>query len=419
MKSLVFLAAFILSSVALANNWYDRGNAGFAILCAGETKPQVLDLYEVSERHGLVASYSNKSVPVEKAVDLLSRLDSVDPARAKIYRTWAQDFMASATFVTSANEFVKTPDAGLVTLPRDCKLEQAVFQRNPSILNKSRYIVNSALWNKLDADNQAALIVHEVIYREFMNSLAFEVTSERIRAFNAFIHADSLKTLPAQEYLALLQELHFTNYEYRGLILSLGYTDTSGAWHNSPLTFENGDIVKASLSGRHPFERSYFKFYCDDTATTPELGTVTLDPEGLLISLRVNADFVQKNECALPFIPYENARGHFSINGISWEFDVNEQPVTVRGTLSTAEQFQLNYAGTNYVLAWDPFKPVTVETQFSFDKEMNLRKIALGGAACKSPLNQSVIFTPRNFSSDSVISLDENGVMTSELGLCF
>ncbi|WP_413943638.1 hypothetical protein [Bdellovibrio sp. HCB-162] len=419
MKSLVFLSAFVLSSVALANNWYDRGNAGFAILCAGGVKAQTLDLYEVSERHGLVASYSNKSSAVEKAVDLLSRLNSLDPARAKMYRLWAQDFMGSATFVAAANEFVKTPDAGLVTLPTDCKLEQAVFQRNPSILNKSRYIVNSTLWNKLDADNQAALIVHEVIYREFMNSLAFEVTSERIRAFNSFIHADGLKTLSAQEYLAFLQELHFTNYEYKGLNLALGYTDTKGAWNNSILVFENGNVVRASLSGRHPFERSYFKFYCDDTATTPDLGTVTLNSEGLLISLRVNSDFVQKNECALPFIPYESAKGQFIISGTSWEFDANEKPVTVKGALSTAEQFQLNYAGTNYVLAWDPFKPVTVETQFTFDKEMNLRKIALGGAACRSPLNQSVIFTPRNFSSDSVISLDENGVMTSELGLCF
>lgn len=419
MKSLIFFAALVLSSSAFANNWYDRGNAGFAIFCAGETKPHVLDLYEVSQRHGLVPALSAKTTAVEKAVDLLSRLNSLDPARAKTYRMWAQDFMGSASFMTSANEFVKTPDAGLVTLPVGCKLEQLVFQRNPSILNKSRYIVNSALWNQLDADNQAALLVHEVIYREFINSLSFEVTSERIRTFNALIHADGLQGLSQESYLALLQELHFPTFEYKGLALSLGSMDATGSWNVSRLSFENGVIRNAVLSGRHPFERPYVKFYCNDSASVADLGAVVLNNDGNLVSLRVNSDFVQKDECPLPFMEYRTAKSDFTVSGTSWDFDSNEQPAAVKGTLSTSGQFQLNYAGTTYSLAWDLFKPVNVETYFGFDKDLNLRELGLGGAACRSSLNQSVIFTPKNFLSDSILLLDENGVLTSELGLCF
>ncbi|MFV8257103.1 hypothetical protein ACNQKP_04825 [Bdellovibrio bacteriovorus] len=393
----------LIAASAHANNWYDRGNAGFALFCTGKA-PIVLDLYEVTTRDLGEVKFSKAVTAVDKAVDLASRLEVVDPARARQYKESALDFMNSAQFVTDLG-IRKTPDLGLVTVPTDCALEQVVFQRNPSILNKARYVVNSNLWNQLDADNQAALILHEAIYREVINSTANELFSERVRIFNGVIHAQSVRSLLKKDYLKMLQELHLSTYEENGIKLSLGYTTPEGFWMDSEVFMDNmGRILSASLAANQYFGHGGMEYACIGS-TVPELGRVTLD-EGNIRTLRVNPDFARDGACNLPMLIVPDSNG-FAIFGKMWFFDRAKNVIRVDGTLT--KKTQLTYKGKTYELVPDLFKTDEYNTTFIFDKKMNLIEIGLGGTPCLNETQDKVQFVQNLASGEGTVTISASG----------
>lgn len=415
MKYLALISAVLFSSLAFANNWYDRGNGGFALFCANQ-KPQVLDLFENQDSFPM--AFASAETAEKKALEIVSRLQGLDPHRASLYREWIQSFSREISFAPSATQFKNTPDAGLVSIPEGCKLEQVVFQRNPSVLNRSRYVVNRDLWNELDTDNQAALIVHEIIYRDFINSRTVEMTSERIRLFNGVLHGNALNGASLKDYLSILKELHFATYMHQNLLLSLGYSNESGTWTESALIFSNDSIERGTLAATQAFERSSLKYICMEN-TVPELGWAEFDAQGRLVQLHVTEKFRESSSCPLPFMEYHSEQGDFTISGYDWKFASDEQPTEVRGTLSTQSQFQLTYGKNTFVLAYEPFRPSTVETYFLFDENLNLREIGLGGSACRSPLNNTVLFTAKKNVLDDILQLNSEAQITSPLGLCF
>ncbi len=395
----------LLSLIAVsahANNWYDRGNAGFALFCTGKA-PIVLDLYEVTTRDLGVVKYSKADTAVDKAVDLASRLEVVDPARMRQYKESALDFMNSAQFVTDLG-IRQTPDLGLVTVPQDCALEQVIFQRNPSILNKARYVVNANLWNQLDADNQAALILHEAIYREVINSPANEMFSERVRIFNGVIHAQHVRSLLKKDYLKMLQELHLTTYEENGLKLSLGYTTPEGFWTNSELFIDQlGRILSASLSANQYFGHGGMEYACVDSKVA-EMGRVTLD-EGNIRTLRVNADFAREGACNLPMLIIPESNG-YAVFGNLWFFDRAKNVIRVDGTVN--KKTELNYKGVTYELVPDLFKTGVYNTTFTFDKKMNLTEVGLGGTPCMND-DGNVQFIQNLANGDGTVAISASG----------
>lgn len=409
--------SLLFSSSAWANNWYDRGNAGFALFCS-DRAPQVLDLYEAQQRDGYTIAFSNQFGVIEKVYDLISRFDKLDPKRANVYRAWAQEFFAESTALSPSTEIVQTPDLGYVSLPQACRLEQVIFQRNPSVLNKYRYIINTSLWNKLDADQLAALVLHEIVYREFMNSRTNEMTSERIRMFNGLVHANKFVSLTVPEYVSILQELHFTTYSYNGVLLSLGSANTVGAWTTNSIQFHADSILeKAVLAGEQAFELNGVKFVCFQS--NMDLGEATFQSSGKLKSLRVATDFAAQTECALPFMEYSSDKGRFTVSGTEWTFHDNGAPLVVKGSLRLTEQLQINYAGVTYSSFWNPFMQKSVESFFEFDTDLNLRALGLGGAACRNPLNNSVQFNPKPYGTDTIVSLTAAGQLEIEPPACF
>ncbi|AHZ85510.1 hypothetical protein Bb109J_c3477 [Bdellovibrio bacteriovorus] len=396
----------LLSLIAVsahANNWYDRGNAGFALFCAGQA-PIVLDLYEVSTRELGVVKFSKADTAVDKAVDLASRLNSVDPARARQYKDSALDFMASAQFVTDLG-IRKTPDLGLVTVPAECTLEQVVFQRNPSILNKARYVVNANLWNQLDADNQAALILHEAIYREVINSTANELFSERVRIFNGIIHSHQVLSLLKTDYLKLLQELHLTTYEENGLKISLGYTTPEGFWVDSEVFMDGmGRILSASLAANQYFGYGGMEYACIGS-TVAEMGRVTLD-DGNIRTLRVNPDFARDGACNLPMLIVPDSNG-FAIFGNMWFFGREQNLIRVDGTLN--KKTQLAYKGMTYELVPDLFKTGVYNTTFTFDSKMNLIEVGLGGTPCLNEPEDKVQFVQNLANGEGTVAISDTG----------
>lgn len=411
----ILLPALIsLSATAFANNWYDRGNGGFVFLC--ESQPSIVVDLQENESRGLgPVQFSKATTATEKALDIIRRLEKLDPSRAALYKSWVKDFFLTAQFLKTSS-LKHTPDLGLVTIPAGCKLEQPVFQRNPSILNSFRFTVNEDVWEQLDTDNQAALIVHEVIYREFMNSPAKEMFSERVRILNSILHADALKDLSRGDYLALLQDLHIAAYEHDGLTFATGFSLDSGDWVNLPVVLNRkGEITSGSLLAEQAIARPYFSYACQKSSVAL-LGYATLE-NSRLTSFDVNPAFIKANECRLPntFVP----GAEHSIEGQRWLFGAGEKPAVISRDLAAGTRTEMNYKGWSYQLIPNFFRPEPVQISYSFDENVNLKAIDFGGTPCVMNSQKVVRFTQSNLGSPSTVGLTTKGAPEKNLPACY
>ncbi|WP_374000854.1 hypothetical protein [Bdellovibrio bacteriovorus] len=415
--SLFLVFAATLSSIgAQANNWYDRGNGGFILVCTGK-KSAVLDLHENATRQIGEVQFSSSTAVTAKVLDLISRLEAHDKGRATQYKAWALSFFNEVQWIREAS-FNQTPDLGMVIIPNDCRLEQVVFQRNPSILNKTRYMVDENLWNHMDTDNQAALIMHEIIYREFMNSVTKEIASERIRIFNLVLHTNILKNLTQPEYISLIQELHFTSYTSQNLKFTIGYESNDKGWLNLPVTFNSaGNVVEGTLAAEQTFIRKHLSYTCSATEI-PSLGNAKLDDNGTLRLLNIQDGFDTKI-CGLPFATIQGDEGTITISGTQWSFDENEQPNYISGILPQARH-SFKYKGTTYEVQTSVLQKDSYSSTYYFDSAMNLIALDLGGSACRDTKTQNIIFSrAANPASALLLSLDAEGKLKSPLPACY
>ncbi|UXR65881.1 hypothetical protein EZJ49_06420 [Bdellovibrio bacteriovorus] len=415
--SLILVFASTLSAAcAEANNWYDRGNAGFVLACAGK-KPVVLDLHENSTRQLGKIQFSSATTVTAKALDIISRLDSYDGGRAAQYKSWALSFFNEAQWIHDA-AFNQTPDLGMVIIPNDCRLEQVIFQRNPSVLNKTRYMIDENLWSQLDSDNQAALIVHEIIYREFMNSVTKELASERIRIFNLVAHTNALQGLTLPEYIALLQELHFTSYISQNLKFTIGFASYDKGWLNLPLTLNaDGNVIKGTLAAQQTFIRKHISYSCNTTELAA-LGLVKLDDNGTLRTLNVQDDF-DTHLCGLPFTTIPGDDGPITISGTVWSFDENEQPLYISGVPDRAHH-SFTYKGTTYEVQTSALQQEAYSATYYFDSALNLTALDLGGNACRNEKTRHVVFSRTTSPASAlVLSLDTQGNLKSSIPSCY
>ncbi|QDK39416.1 hypothetical protein [Bdellovibrio sp. NC01] len=407
-----FLFGFVLlfSTTSFANTWYDRGNGGFVLSCQGQA-PQVLDLYEATTRFGLTTVAAEGDNEVAKASALIGRLAAKDPQRASTLQTWLNGFLQEAQFVDGS--FARTPDLGLVLIPDSCSLDQTIVQQQPSVVNKFRYLINKKLWNSLDADNKAALIVHELIYREFISTPSQEFSSERIRYFNAFIHANLPGINTVQDYVARLQDLHIGHFQYNGLMLFLGSTNANGEWISAIVGFDNDqNIVQANLFAFQMINRPYFTYSCMEKDVTPNLGKITLNAKGELLSFDADPAFVPTFSCALPEFEYSHNDAKFEVTGTRWMFGAGEMPTLVAGAPAT-RNIEITY-GSNVFQSpsYPELFPTRQNTLFRFDEKMNLVEIGLGGSPCKRPSDGAISFLPNHLQQTLTVSIDQAGRAT-------
>lgn len=244
LSSFFFSALLFTASSALALNggdWWDKGNGGFALSCPDQ-KLRTFDLYELQNR------YEDTMTLDEKAQDslnqrvhyLLDKVAALNPARASKYRAWYQDFHKESQFTEEVLQ--GTPDIGLGQIPESCSLEIVIFQRSPGILNPYRYTIRKAHWNRLSTIDQAALVMHELIYREASEADNQHLTSERSRYLNAWINSLEFSKVSLNEYLIRLQKLRFRDAEYGSHKIYLGrYNTANKSWVESTLSLSEAN----------------------------------------------------------------------------------------------------------------------------------------------------------------------------------
>jgi hypothetical protein len=180
------------------------GNGGKAVVCrrnSGQIASSLLlDFYESEVLYHLRPSFISGSY-LEKARAAISSLRNIDNHRHEFLQSLLTAFVANTRFVKSP--LIDTPDSDhIVAAPQGCSIEQAAIQIKPSFPQDKRYTINEEIWNSLDEDHRAGLVLHEIIYFEAIarghrNSIA-------VRYYNAHLSGDRFKEMSEEDYAKLI-----------------------------------------------------------------------------------------------------------------------------------------------------------------------------------------------------------------------
>ena len=217
MKSFLLVAAMAFPTMAQA--WTYVGNAGNVVICK-DTVLGFYDRFEMSLRYkwewkyaGVGRAYQGyRPAEVEIAAAYLERIKVLSPALYKELTSYLNTFLEDANFVDGYLPSV-VDDSGVVVLPeKDCSLELLVVQRPAKFPKKTFYTINKIYWDKLQAQDRAVAIMHELIYRVVLVRGKNPATSEGVRMVNEVILSGQTSEMTADEFGSLLITYLGANY---------------------------------------------------------------------------------------------------------------------------------------------------------------------------------------------------------------
>jgi len=188
----------------------ERGNGGDIVYCPSGQPflAKALDLYEGETHYGLESDI--ESIPGDEwaiAESLIRRIEQHDKDRADLYLSWLNSF-ASESLTLYAIELVDIPDSHHIALPVNCQIVQLIIQKEPDFPGEARYTVNGDYWNMLTVGQRAAMIIHELMYREVFGN-QYHQNSKRVRYFMASIASKDFVAKDLFEYIKLLTFVKF------------------------------------------------------------------------------------------------------------------------------------------------------------------------------------------------------------------
>ena len=206
------LATSFPSGVSLAG--HEVGNGGDAIVCRspdnGIRTAELLDIYEARELRRIPMNLVSFEMNA-KIEEALLRLARFSPLRAARYREQIRTFFAEALFVKDV-ELYDIPDSDDLFFPLGCKPEQLVIQIKPYFPEDPRYVVNQNIWDALDANSRATMLLHEVIYREAIEN--GHENSRATRYYNSMLFSGRVENFSLENYVGLMQLLRLP-FDYK------------------------------------------------------------------------------------------------------------------------------------------------------------------------------------------------------------
>lgn len=228
----------------------DKGNGGVGISCPQTMENEALRGYMFFDYYEAITKYKVTVVPpsgntvYEKVEDLISRIADHDPERAEKYLTWLESFESEAARL-GRTTLPESKDMSLARFDSRCKLTQAILQGEPLLPGDARYTINSDFFNKLDLNQQAYGVMHEIIFRE-AREIGHE-NSRFVRYFLSQIMGDLVNDMSVYEYTKLLDN-YLNQVKFGHNVFSV-YKDGIKFLNNKQIKWSvNGDIV--SYSGK-------------------------------------------------------------------------------------------------------------------------------------------------------------------------
>lgn len=208
-----------------------EGHGGNAVVCrdsVGRIKSaELLDLFEGRVIYRL--KFQSSPLPIQLQLHgILNRLWAANKDMAAYMEPLFREIDANKTVLQDGVQLTPVDDAFPTVIPTDCKIEQLA-----NYVNDQQILVDGEIWKMLDLTNQAALIVHESLYK-FLRSFG-ETDSRRTRRIVAYLFSnysfdDVYGGLPAQSQLCQSQ---FGEHYYKFFVYPVNVTDQNGV-HQEP-----------------------------------------------------------------------------------------------------------------------------------------------------------------------------------------
>ena len=219
------------------------GNGGSAVVCrdtaSAITSIEPLDTYEAREIFQLTIDLGVSGMTWKaRAEAVVERLARFEPYRRDKYRKLLDEFEANASF-KGGIDLATLPDADYLFIPAGCKTEQVIISNPPQTAVKKRFLVNQILWNALNEEGRAALVLHEIVYDEALE--AGQTNAVNARKFNGQLISSGFADMPIGKYFALLSESALLVYQYGGYRIS----KVGQATHNTQFeSYANSHLPK-------------------------------------------------------------------------------------------------------------------------------------------------------------------------------
>lgn len=218
------LAVLAVQSVQAGDKILNGGNV---IVCGNNV--ELLDYYEARLTGKKLQFDPGLTTYKDKLNHLFERWKEVAPKRMKLYSEWLNEFESDAGIYPGI-EIPEIQDTGTVAIPSGCKMIPAAFQRRDEDIfpGEKRYVINKDLWDLMDANQKAGLVLHELIYREAIKNV--HETSLQTRYFNGFLSTEV--TPDIEKYFATAFRMPLKWAEYGGMNIDIGEVRCSG-WPGS------------------------------------------------------------------------------------------------------------------------------------------------------------------------------------------
>jgi hypothetical protein len=161
-------------------------------------KPRMLDTLEAQLRKfpiDLGGPTLNREQKIQLVLDRIEKIDRFwgSALKGAYADFWTETLMIQNVFLPDV------PDSIPVALPKGCHIEQIAIQTWDSNLfvGEARYTINEGLWNLLDSDNQAVLVIHELALRAYLH---LDDASRRARFFTGLVIQ---KNIPMEAYVGM------------------------------------------------------------------------------------------------------------------------------------------------------------------------------------------------------------------------
>ena len=214
------------------------GNGGDAVVCRNDAKEiqsvEMLDLYEgrVDENYRYKMG---EGVYQKRAKRVLKRLQKVSPEWNEYLNFLLKNFEGEARFLDGIT-LTDIPDSDHTHWPSGCKVEQIAIHKEPTKSEKHRYTVNNDLFQKMDENGKAALLLHEVVYRMLLEYNQSD--SRAARKLVAWLASDKFEQVSESEFSHFLTAYKvYKSVPYPGLHLD----------ENSIETHPNGAVKVARV----------------------------------------------------------------------------------------------------------------------------------------------------------------------------
>lgn len=199
-----FAAVLILVTMSTAFAGNEVGNGGSVLYNLHTGKAFMFyDHFEARERYHLFVQWPSASRDVEVAQKFAERICPHDVGLCEKLKGWVQSFYDEVLFTDK----VLTPvnDTGMMHIPQGYGIAQLIVQYQHPHTKKVSYQIRRKFWSELSHRDRAVGILHEVVYRRFIELKGEDINSVEVRYLVALIISDEIRLWTPADFKGYFQ----------------------------------------------------------------------------------------------------------------------------------------------------------------------------------------------------------------------